>query len=66
MSNFTPVNVPKGQYLVLGDNRYNSADSRVIGFIPRNEIVGRSRKVVISFNYDNYYLPRSARFFHTL
>ena len=66
MSNFAPVNVPEGQYLVLGDNRDNSADSRVIGFIPRNEIVGRSRKVVISFNYDNYYLPRSARFFHTL
>ena len=66
LSNFSPVKVPKDQYLVLGDNRDNSADSRVIGFIPRGEIVGRSRSVVMSFNYDNYYIPRNDRFFHTL
>ncbi|OZG74825.1 signal peptidase I [Hahella sp. CCB-MM4] len=65
-SNFLPVVVPEGQYLVLGDNRDNSADSRVIGFVPREEIVGRSRSVVLSFNYDNYYIPRADRFFHTL
>lgn len=65
-SSFAEVTVPDGHYLVLGDNRDNSADSRFIGFVPRNEIVGRTERVVISFNYDNYYLPRKDRFFHAL
>lgn len=66
LSNFQAVKVPTDYYLALGDNRDNSADSRVIGFIPRNEIVGRSKSVVLSFNYDNFYIPRKDRFFHTL
>jgi signal peptidase I len=66
MSTFGPVTVPLGYYLVLGDNRDNSADSRVYGYVPRNEIVGRSTMVVISLNYDNYFLPRHGRFFHEL
>ena len=65
-SNFRSVTIPDRYYLVLGDNRDNSADSRVIGLVPRSEIVGRSRSVVLSSNYDNYYIPRSDRFFHTL
>ena len=65
-SNFPPVTVPLGYYLALGDNRDESADSRVIGFVPRKEIVGRSRSVVLSFNYENFYIPRGDRFFHSL
>lgn len=62
LANFNPVKVPQGHYLVLGDNRNNSADSRVIGFVPRGEIIGRSSKVVLSLDYDNYFLPRGERF----
>lgn len=66
LSTFGPVTVPAGQYLMLGDNRDNSADSRVIGFVPRSEFVGRSRSVVMSLDYEDYLLPRSERFFHGL
>jgi len=58
---FGPVTVPAGQYLLMGDNRDNSADSRYFGFFPRNEIVGRSRYVALSLDPDHHYLPRTHR-----
>lgn len=63
---FAQITIPKKFYLVLGDNRNNSADSRFIGFIPREEIIGRARHVVMSLDYDNYYLPRADRFLQKL
>ncbi len=41
-SDFSPVEVPDGRVWVMGDNRANSADSRVFGAIPESTIVGRA------------------------
>lgn len=59
---YGPAVVPADQYFVLGDNRDNSADSRVYSFVPRGEIIGKSASVVFSLDSDNSYLPRGERF----
>ena len=63
---YGPVIVPEDRYFVLGDNRNSSADSRVYSFIPREELMGRSRSVIFSLDSDNYYLPRGSRFMEGL
>jgi len=66
LDTFNTVTVPDGHYLVLGDNRRNSADSRVYGFVPREELKGKATYVAFSLNYDNYYLPKMKRFIKNL
>jgi len=56
--NFKTVTVPQEHYLVMGDNRDNSGDYRVFGFVPESAISGRASKVLFSLDPTNYYLPR--------
>ena len=37
------------QYYVLGDNRTNSLDSRVIGLVTKDEIVGHAKFIIFPF-----------------
>ncbi|MBI2703997.1 MAG: signal peptidase I [Actinobacteria bacterium] len=45
-----PCKVPADQIYVMGDNRTNSSDSRYIGTVPENQIVGRAFTRVWPFN----------------
>ena len=59
---FGPLVVPADRYLVLGDNRDNSADSRSFGFVPRERLIGRAVAILVSANITGDWAPRFGRF----
>jgi len=54
MRMFGPVTVPAGHLFVMGDNRDESSDSRVWGFVPRPYLKGKAFFIYWSWDRKNY------------
>ena len=59
---FPAITVPDDCYFMMGDNRDNSFDSRFYGFVDREQIVGEAKRVLVSFDINNWLKPRLSRF----
>jgi signal peptidase I len=63
---FTPVQIDRDEYFVMGDNRNESFDSRFFGTVDREQILGRATMVAASVDPERHYFPRWDRFLHRL
>ena len=53
VSRFGPIVIPEGKLFVMGDNRYNSADSRYWGFVELETVKSKAWFIYWSQNPDN-------------
>lgn len=65
LDSFDPVTIPEEKYFMMGDNRDNSADSRVFGFVDQDLILGHATSIVLSRD-GSFLNPRWERFFKKL
>lgn len=47
---FDSVKIPNDMYFVLGDNRTDSVDSRILGCISKKDILGKATFIIYPFN----------------
>ena len=59
---FGPIVIPADHFLMLGDNRDNSADSRWFGLVARERIIGRAERILVSADYKDTWALRFDRF----
>ena len=48
VSRFGPIVIPEGELFVMGDNRYNSADSRYWGFVESETVESKAWFIYLS------------------
>ncbi|MEP7042567.1 MAG: signal peptidase I [Dokdonella sp.] len=61
-SSFDRMVIPPDQYLMLGDNRDDSEDSRYFGLVPRERLIDRAERILVSADIKDRWQLRLARF----
>lgn len=60
--NFSETTIPNDSFFMMGDNRDNSLDSRFYGPVPRNLLIGRSSRILVSSDILTNWKLRFERF----